>query len=227
VIAFIIYKGDKTMLRLAQINEILILNQLIEQSVRRLCKNDYAPDAIESAIHYVFGVDTTLVEDKTYYVIEDEGVIQACGGWSKRKTLFGGNQFNARDSSYLDPTSDAAKIRAFFVHPDHARKGLGSQLLNHCEQQALAHGFAETEMMATLSGLKLYQARGYLACCEEELLLPDGMNLKFVRMNKRLSTIHNAAHSGIGLFSQPQLTTARQSETYPNDAKSTNAFGFK
>lgn len=174
------------MLRLATTNEIPVLNKLIEQSARTLSQSDYSKDEIEGAIRYVFGVDTELVEDKTYYVIEKNGVIQACGGWSKRKTLFGGNQFNQRESGYLDPKTDAAKIRAFFVHPDYARKGLGSILLNYCEKQALAHGFSKTEMMATLPGLKLYQARGYSALCEKQHLLPNGVPLRFVHMTKNI-----------------------------------------
>lgn len=174
------------MLRLATASEIPSLNKLIEQSARTLSQHDYSTEEIEGAIRYVFGVDTELVEDQTYYLIENHGVIQSCGGWSKRKTLFGGNQFNERKSGYLDPKTDAAKIRAFFVHPDYARLGLGSLLLNHCEQQALAHGFSKTEMMATLPGVKLYQARGYSAVCEVAHLLPNGVSLKFVHMTKNI-----------------------------------------
>lgn len=174
------------MLRLATINDIPALNKLIEESARTLSKNDYSNEEIEGAIRYVFGVDTELVEDKTYYVIENDGITQACGGWSKRKTLFGGNQFDQRESGYLDPNIDAAKIRAFFVHPDYARRGLGTVLLNYCEQQAMAHGFSRTEMMATLPGVKLYQAMGYSALCEIEYLLPNGVPLKFIHMIKNI-----------------------------------------
>jgi N-acetylglutamate synthase-like GNAT family acetyltransferase len=172
------------MLRVATMNEIPAINNLIEQSVRALCKDDYTSEEIESAIKYVFGVDTELVEDKTYYIIENEGAIQACGGWSKCKTLFGGNQFSARELGFLDPKTDAAKIRAFFVSPDHARQGLGTLLLQYCEQQAFVQGFSKTEMMATLSGVKLYQTRGYVALHEKKHLLPNGVSLTFMHMAK-------------------------------------------
>ena len=172
------------MIRLAVLSEISTLNKLIEQSARALSQDDYSSEEIEGAISYVFGVDTELVEDKTYYVIEERGVILACGGWSKRKTLFGGNQFIARESGLLDPKIDAAKIRAFFVNPDYARRGLGKTLLRYCEQQAVAHGFSSIEMMATLPGVKLYQACGYLSVGEEVHNLPNGVPLRFLRMIK-------------------------------------------
>src|SRR5690606_18324003 len=117
---------------------------------------------IEGAIQYVFSVDTELVDDQTYFVVEKEGEIVGCGGWSKRKTLFGGDQFEGRDNSgCLDPAKDAAKIRAFFIHPKFARQGLGRRLLQHCEQEALLNEFTQLEMMATLPGVKLYAAFGY------------------------------------------------------------------
>ena len=176
----------KTMLRPAKLNEVDLLNKLIEQSVRALSREEYTVDEIESAIRYIFGVDTELVEDETYYVIEEDGIIQACGGWSKRKTLYGGSQYNLRESGYLDPATDAAKIRAFFVHPDYARRGLGTKLIHYCEAQAFAQGFKKIEMMATLPGVKLYQTCGYTAAANKTQVLHDGVSLKLVHMIKEL-----------------------------------------
>jgi GNAT superfamily N-acetyltransferase len=127
------------------------------------------------------------VQDKTYFVIEKDGEIAGCGGWSERKTLFGGNQFSGREESvYLDPSKDDAKIRAFFIHPKCARQGLGSLLLKYCEQQANLNGFTQLEMMATLPGVKLYRAMAYKAISDEIVVLPNKVPLRFVRMTKNL-----------------------------------------
>jgi GNAT superfamily N-acetyltransferase len=174
------------MIRTATFDEISSLNRLIAQSARELSQDIYSPEEIEGAISYVFGVDSELLDDQSYYVIEENGTIVACGGWSRRKTLFGGNQFHERKAGFLNPEVDAAKIRTFFVHPQHSRKGLGKMLLDYCEQQAVAHGFSSMEMMATLPGMKLYQACGYLSLSKEQHLLPNGVLLRFVRMGKIL-----------------------------------------
>jgi len=150
------------MLRLATKSDIDSLNILIKSSARALSQDDYSKEEIEAGIQYVFGVDTQLIEDQTYYLVEKEGIYLACGGWSKRETLFGGNQFHDRKCGLLDPTKDTAKIRAFFVNPNYTRLGLGKKLLEYCERMALAQGFTKTEMMATLPGVKLYEACGYV-----------------------------------------------------------------
>lgn len=176
-------------IRLANINDLKVLNELITLSAQELSRDVYTDQEIEGAIQYVFGVDTELVEDKTYLVIEKNGEIAGCGGWSKRKTLFGGNQFLGREEAiYLDPSQDAAKIRAFFIHPKFARQGLGSILLKYCEQEANLSGFTQLEMMATLPGVKLYSAMGYAAISDEVVMLPNHVPLKFVRMTKNLKT---------------------------------------
>lgn len=166
--------------------EIDTLNELIAQSARGLSLEEYNHDEIEGLIKYVFGVDTELVEDGTYYIIEEEGVFQACGGWSKRKTLYGGNQSAHRTDGYLNPKTDAAKIRAFFVHPQHARKGLGKTLLAFCENEARKMGFSRIEMMATLPGVKLYEVFGYQKDSKEQIVLPNGIPIALVRMSKSL-----------------------------------------
>ncbi|WP_133135710.1 GNAT family N-acetyltransferase [Legionella rowbothamii] len=172
-------------IRLANIDEVITLNELITLSARELSRDIYSEQEIEGAIQYVFGVDTELVKDMTYFVIEKDGEIAGCGGWSKRKTLFGGNQFPGREeATYLEPSKEAAKIRAFFIHPKFARQGLGSMLLKHCEHEALLNGFTQFEMMATLPGVKLYTTLAYKAVCEEVITLPNNVSLRFVRMMK-------------------------------------------
>lgn len=175
-------------IRLAKIDEVQTLNAIITLSARELSRDDYSEEEIDGAIQYVFGVDTELVADKTYFVIEKDGEIAGCGGWSRRQTLFGGNQFSGREKDvFLDPSKDPAKIRAFFIHPRFARQGLGTLLLKYCEREALLNGFTHLEMMATLPGVKLYQKLGYQNLSDEVVELPNKISLKFVRMNKILN----------------------------------------
>src|ERR1700747_593472 len=137
-------------LRKAIADDIPRLRALLESSVRGLQAEDYTPAEIEGALQSVYGVDTQLIADGTYFAVEsDDGRIIACGGWGKGKTLYGGDQYAAREDSLLDPARDAAKIRAFFVHPRWARRGLGSVLLEACEKAALAAGFTRLEMGST------------------------------------------------------------------------------
>jgi GNAT superfamily N-acetyltransferase len=132
----------------------------------------------------VYGVDTQLVADGTYFVAEVDGTIVACGGWSKRKTLFGADHCAGREDSLLDPARDAAKIRAFFVHPDWARRGIGTRVLEACESAALAEGFTRFEMGATLTGVALYKVRGYREVEKLAVPLANGESLPIVRMEK-------------------------------------------
>lgn len=149
-------------LRLATIADIPRLEDLIRISVSGLSADHYSSAQIVSALSHVFGVDTQLILDGTYFVVEDEGEIAGCGGWSKRRTLYGGDQTkqNAIDG-LLDPVTEVARIRAFYVHPQWARQGLGSRILSACEDAALAAGFAKVELIATLPGEPLYSASGY------------------------------------------------------------------
>jgi len=160
------------------------LSQVIERSARELQREDYTDRQIESAIETIFGVDTTLIDDGTYLVVEIESEIVACGGWSKRKTLFGGDRWTQREDDLLDPAVDAAKIRAFFVHPAWARRGLGTLLLESCENAARAAGFRRFEMGATLTGVHLYERRGYKEVERIGVLLASGETLPVVRMVK-------------------------------------------
>lgn len=140
---------------------------------------------MEGALATVYGVDTQLITDGTYFVAESSYVL-GCGGWSKRKTLFGGDHWSARQDELLDPRLEAAKIRAFFVHPNCARRGIGSLILTACENAAIAAGFTRLEMGATLTGVKLYQARGYVATESLQVPLANGESLPIVRMEKQI-----------------------------------------
>ncbi len=172
------------MLRLAGIDDVPELRALIAASVRILQAPDYTESQREGALASVYGVDTQLIADRTYFVAEVEGAIVACGGWSKRKTLFGADHCAGREDSLLDPSTDAAKIRAFFVHPEWARRGIGTKVLEACESAALAAGFKKFEMGATRTGVALYKARGYREIEEIEVPLGNGESLPIVRMEK-------------------------------------------
>jgi len=172
--------------RLATFDDIPQLNQLIARSARSLSAGFYTPAQAESAIKYVFGVDTQLVIDGTYYVAEIGGETVACGGWSRRNTLYGGDQHKEKEDPLLDPAIDAARIRAFFVHPDHARKGIGRLLIDVCETAAKANGFTAMEMGATLPGVPLYTVTGYKETGRINTVLPDGVEWEIVRMGKSL-----------------------------------------
>ena len=164
--------------------DIPVLAEVIAASVRVVQAKDYTESQRESALASVYGVDTQLIADGTYFAAEVEGVIVACGGWSKRKTLFGADHCVGREDSLLDPAKDAAKIRAFFVHPAWVRKGIGTKVLEACESAAIAAGFRRFEMGATLTGVALYQVRGYRAVENIEVPLANGESLAIVRMEK-------------------------------------------
>jgi GNAT superfamily N-acetyltransferase len=173
-------------LRPATLEDTPVLKRLIGDSVRGLSREEYTPAQIEAALGTAFGVDSELIRDGTYFVVEAGGNIIACGGWSKRTTLFGSDAQAGRESALLDPGRDSARIRAFFVHPDWARRGVGRLLLAHCEQAARAGGFRSTQLMATLPGRKLYAVTGYSGDEVTTLQLPGGEPLQLVPMTKSL-----------------------------------------
>lgn len=173
-------------IRKAQLHDRAAIEALIAESARGLSRADYSEQQIEAAIMTVFGVDTTLIRDDTYFVAESDGNVIGCGGWSKRRTLFGGDQFASRDPSRLDPQTEPAKIRAFFVHPKWSRKGIARAILSRCESEARAHGFKFLELMATLPGVPLYQACGFEGSRQIDYEMQDGVTLELVPMRKRL-----------------------------------------
>jgi GNAT superfamily N-acetyltransferase len=165
--------------------DVPALEALIAASARGLGQGYYTSAETEAAIAHVFGVDTELVGDGSYLVAERDGVLMGCGGWSRRATLFGGDRYAARESGLLDPATQPAKIRAFFVAPEAARQGVGAALLQACEQAAAAAGFQATELMATLPGQPFYAAHGYRPDAAVVLDLA-GVPVRFVPMRKRL-----------------------------------------
>src|SRR5258708_4570361 len=174
-------------IRVATFEDVPLLQQLIAQSVRGLSAGYYTPRQVERAIKYVFGVDSQLIEDGTYYVAESKNAIVACGGWSRRNTLFGGDQHKDIVDPLLNPATDAARIPAFFVHPHWARQGIGKLLINVCEKAAHQYGFTKMEIGATLPGVPLYEAFGYHAVKKIKVPLPDGELFVVVNMKKDLN----------------------------------------
>jgi GNAT superfamily N-acetyltransferase len=177
--------------------DIPSLHALIESSVRGLMAGSHTRAQIEGALGTLLGLDTQLIADGTYFVAEAEDangkpVIVACGGWSKRKTLYGSDHREGREDALLDPTLDAAKIRAFFVHSDWTRRGIGTQILEACESAARGAGFTDFEMGATLTGVPLYKVRGYVAVECIQAPLRNGTSLPIVRMVKRANKPHLA-----------------------------------
>ena len=161
------------------------LEALIARSARELSRGDYTPEQVEGALQGAFGVDTQLIRDGTYFVVECEGKIAGCGGWSHRRTLFGGDARAERDAAELDPQMDAAKIRAFFVDPDFVRRGIGRAILERCEAEARAHGFTRFELMATLPGVRLYRECGYVGDKQIQYEVRPGVSIEFVPMSKQ------------------------------------------
>lgn len=172
-------------LRVASRDDEPALRELIARSIRELGANDYTPAQIEGALTGAFGIDSSLIRDGTYFVAVSElGEIVGCGGWSKRRTLFGSDARADRNDAWLDPVSDPAKIRAFFIHPDHARRGLGGLILERSEAEARRAGFVEFELVATLPGKRLYQKFGYVPGSPIQHPLSDGLTITFVPMRK-------------------------------------------
>ena len=169
-------------LRAATLDDVDAIHRLIDESVRRLSVGYYTEQEIESGLRFVFGPDTQLIHDGTYFVIQAGDGLAAAGGWSRRRTLYGGNQFKSDVDPLLDPTTEPARIRAFFVHPAHVRKGLATRLFSQCEIAAKQEGFRAFELGATLPGVPLYRA----LCFEErehvDAMLPDSTTLPVVRM---------------------------------------------
>ena len=173
-------------IRVATMEDIPALQKLIPESARGLSQGYYTPQQIESAIKHIFGVDTQLIADKTYYVAEAGGQVVGCGGWSRRKTLYGGDQMKAEQDPLLDPNVDAGRIRAFFIHPDWARKGIGRRIIEACEEAAKTDGFSSMELGATLPGEPLYAALGYQVTDRFDIPMADGTTLPCAHMRKQL-----------------------------------------
>lgn len=172
-------------LRLAAPIDIPAIAALIERSVHGLQAGDYDRAQREGALGSVFGVDRQLIADCTYFVAEADGALAGCGGWSRRATLYGSDDAAVRDATLLAPGHDAARIRAFFVDPAFARRGIGRAILEACEAAARAEGFTRLELMATLTGVALYEACGFTAVERGAAQLANGATLPLLRMTKR------------------------------------------
>lgn len=173
-------------LRIATLDDVPALEELIPLSVRVLQAPYYSAAQMAAAMGPVFGVDRQLINDGTYFVVEDSGVIIGCGGWSRRKSLFGADTARAGEDAMLDPATDPARVRAFFIHPDWARRGIGKAILAACESAIIAAGFPQAELVATLAGEPLYLACRYIEADRYEVPMRDGLTLPVVRMSKRL-----------------------------------------
>ena len=174
-------------IRLALVGDIPALRELINESVRALSNGYYTEIQIDSALKNVFGVDTQLILDETYFAAEVEGQVVGCGGWSKRNTLFGGDQAKTGENdNVIAPGESAARLRAFYVHPKWSRRGIGKLITQACEAAALASGFTRLELIATLPGEPLYSANGYEILKPYEIPLPDGLFLPAYHMAKDL-----------------------------------------
>jgi GNAT superfamily N-acetyltransferase len=177
---------DPWPLRLAHEEDVSALEALIPLSVRALQSTYYSRAQIEAALGPVFGVDRQLIRDGTYFIAEQDRVIIGCGGWSKRRALYGGDRGREREDELLDPERDAARVRAFFVHPDWARRGIGRSIMAACERTIRESGFSTVDIVATLAGEPLYALFGYAVVERYEIAMVSGMSLPVVKMNKVL-----------------------------------------
>jgi GNAT superfamily N-acetyltransferase len=173
--------------RLATFEDVPAIRALIERSARELSVGFYTHEQIEAAITHVFGVDTQLIVDGSYFVIDSPDGLAAAGGWSARRTLFGGDQMKGAEDSRLDPATDAARIRAFFVDPGWARRGLARALYDACVHAAAAAGFQRLELMATAPGEPVYSRLGFTVVERVELSFPPGVSVPFARMARAIT----------------------------------------
>ncbi|MDF7776601.1 GNAT family N-acetyltransferase [Sphingomonas sp. AOB5] len=173
--------------RLAQTDDLPALRSLMQRAIEQLQHDFLTPDQVRAS-HKVMGLDTQLVRDQTYFIVEKDGRIAGCGGWSWRATLFGGDDsVIEREPAPLDPATDAARIRAMYTDPAFTRQGVGGLIMDLCEGAASARGFRRAEMMATLAGIPLYRARGYVPIEHVTSAPIDGITVPLVRMGKYLT----------------------------------------
>jgi GNAT superfamily N-acetyltransferase len=178
--------GKRAFVRLATLEDVPTLEKLIIASVTHLQMYDYSESQRQAALGFVFGIDSTLIRDGTYFVAVSETQICACGGWSRRATAFGSDRSPVRDDTALNPQRDAAKIRALFVDPSCARRGFGTLILKACEAAAKAAGFRTAELTATLTGARLFRVHGFVPSEEIRIPLGNGELLPLIRMQKAL-----------------------------------------
>jgi GNAT superfamily N-acetyltransferase len=173
-------------LRTATDHDVTKLRRLISNSAQALSTGYYSTEQITACINHVFGVDTQLIADRSYYVIELDNELAAAGGWSARTTLYGGDQMKSGPDPILNPPIDAARIRAFFVHPDWSRRGLARRLYDRCSHAAWTAGFRRFELMATLPGVPFYSKLGFEPSESVVVTLNGGITVPFVRMTRSI-----------------------------------------
>jgi N-acetylglutamate synthase-like GNAT family acetyltransferase len=174
-------------LRLAQDADVPALEKLIRDSAHGLLTPYYSSAQIEAALGTVFGVDRQLIRDGTYFVAESNGAIAGCGGWSRRRSLYGSDSGRSNEDELLDPQRDAARVRAFFVHPAWARRGIGRSIMTACEQAIIEAGFRTVDIVATLGGEPLYESFGYAVVERYEIAMRYGLRMPAVRMTKQVA----------------------------------------
>lgn len=172
-------------LRLAVPDDMPALRELMNTAIAELLKDFLPPDGVAASFE-IMGLDSQLVADGAYFIVEDDGVLAGCGGWSRRATLFGGDHSAGRDAALLDPAREAARVRAMYTHPDHVRKGVGRMILQACEAAAAGEGFTRCELAATLAGEPLYRACGYRQIERFTAPTSRGIEVPLVRMGKAL-----------------------------------------
>lgn len=181
--------SDNLKITISTIEQVPALNQLIKHSAKELSRGFYTDIETAAAIDYVFGVDTALIKDGSYFTATINGELAGCGGWSRRRTMYGGDQRPIGDADLLDPNKDAARIRAFFIAPQAARKGVAKAIFEACQAAAKAYGFQRLELMATLPGVPFYSAIGFQKIEDKVDVLPNGVPLAFVFMQKSICII--------------------------------------
>jgi len=176
---------DALAARLARPDDLPALKQVMDLAIAEL-QRGFLTDAQIAASRALMGLDTQLVADGTYFVIESGGALAGCGGWSRRATLYGGDHSAGRDAALLNPKTDAARVRAMYTHPGFVRRGVGRMILGLCERAAAAEGFTRVELAATLSGVPLYAACGYqpIEPFEDDR---GGVPVPLIRMGKAIS----------------------------------------
>ncbi|MEV4347392.1 GNAT family N-acetyltransferase [Actinoplanes sp. NPDC049596] len=172
--------------RVAGMDDLEALRPLIAAAISVNQKEFLTPEQVASS-NAIMGLDTQLIDDKTYFVVLEDGEIAGCGGWSRRATLYGGDHSAGRDAGLLDPAKDPAKVRAMYTHPDHTRRGVGRLILSLCEQAAAAEGFTTLELMGTLSGQPLYESYGFTVV-ERLEDARGGAPVPLVRMRKAITS---------------------------------------
>ncbi|HWD26438.1 MAG TPA: GNAT family N-acetyltransferase [Rhizomicrobium sp.] len=171
--------------RLATRDDVATLKPLMHAAIGELLKPFLTPEVV-AASYSVMGLDTQLIDDGTYFVVESDGVIAGCGGWSRRATLFGGDHSAGRDAALLDPAKDAARVRAMYTGPRFTRRGVGRLVLSLCEAAAAREGFKRVELAATMAGVPLYRACGYEDIAPFESDTPSGVRVPLIRMGKKI-----------------------------------------